>query len=123
MPNATPEQIEWFNELQRVTTSPDNAVELMTAAGRINIVDLLPRVQCPTLVLHGRDDAAIPLSEGRLLAARIPGARFVELPTCNHIVVPPEPAWRIFLEELANFLEWDKDEKIEASRQIAARSQ
>jgi pimeloyl-ACP methyl ester carboxylesterase/DNA-binding winged helix-turn-helix (wHTH) protein len=120
MPGATPEQADWFNELQRVTTSPDNAVELMMAAGRINIVDLLPKVQCPTLILHGRDDAAIPISEGRLLAARIPGARFVELPTCNHIVVPPEPAWELFLEELGRFLGWKESEGLEARGRIAA---
>ena len=123
MPNATPEQADWFNELQRVTTSPDNAVELMMAAGKINVVDLLPRVQCPTLVLHGREDAAIPISEGRLLAARIPGARFVELPTCNHLVVPPEPSWGLFLQELGKFLEWDEGAKAGIRERLASNSQ
>ena len=121
MPNATPEQANWFNELQRVTTSPDNAVQLMMEAGKINIVDLLPKVKCPTLVLHGRDDAAIPVTEGRLLAARIPGAKFVELPTCNHLVIPPEPAWDIFLEAVSEFMEWDKGEKVAiAGRQASS---
>jgi len=122
MPNATPEQADWFNELQRVTTSPDNAVNLMMEAGKINIVDLLPKVKCPTLVLHGRDDAAIPVTEGRLLAARIPGAKFVELPTCNHLVIPPEPAWDIFLEAVSEFMEWDKDEKVATAWRQASRS-
>jgi len=111
MPNATPEQTNWFNELQRVTTSPENAVQLLTEVGRINIVDLLPKVKCPTLVLHGRDDAAIPIAEGRLLAARIQGAKFVELPTCNHLVIPPEPAWDIFLEAVSEFMGWGKAEQ------------
>jgi len=122
MPNATPEQVDWFNELQRVTTSPDNAVQLMMEAGRINIVDLLPKVKCPTLVLHGRNDAAIPVTEGRLLAARIPGAKFVELPTCNHLVIPPEPAWNIFLEAVSEFMEWDKEEKAAISMRQASSS-
>lgn len=49
MADATPDQADWFNELQRVTTSPENAVQLLTEAGKINVVDMLPRVQCPTL--------------------------------------------------------------------------
>jgi pimeloyl-ACP methyl ester carboxylesterase/DNA-binding winged helix-turn-helix (wHTH) protein len=122
MPEATPEQADWFNELQRVTTSPENAVQLILEAGRINIVDLLPRVKCPTLVLHGRDDAAIPVTEGRLLAARIPGAKFVELPTCNHLVVPPEPAWEVFLHEVSEFMEWNPGKEAAAARRRASIS-
>ena len=122
MPEATPEQSDWFNELQRVTTSPDNAVELMMEAGKINVVDLLPRVKCPTLVLHSREDAAIPVTEGRLLAARIPGAKFVELPGCNHLVVPQEPAWGVFLQALGEFMEWDEGEKVAASGLQASSS-
>ena len=121
-PTATPEQADWLNELQRVTTSPDNAAQLMVEAGKINIVDLLPKVKCPTLVLHGRDDASIPLAEGRLLAARIPGAKFVELPTCNHLVIPPEPAWDIFLEAVSEFMEWDKGGKVAVAQPQALSS-
>jgi len=54
MPDATPDQADWFNELQRVTPSSENAVQLLTEAGKINVVDMLPRVQSPTLVLHCR---------------------------------------------------------------------
>ena len=115
MPQATPEQSDWFNELQRVTTSPDNAVQLMLEAGKINVVDLLPRVKCPALVLHSGEDAAIPVTEGRLLAARIPAAKFVELPSCNHLVVPQEPAWGVFLQALGEFMEWDKVNKVAAA--------
>ncbi|HYD16409.1 MAG TPA: alpha/beta fold hydrolase [Candidatus Nanoarchaeia archaeon] len=117
MPDATPEQSDWFNELQRVTTSPENAVQLLAEAGKINVVDLLPKVQCPTLVLHSRDEAAVPIKEGRLLAARIPGAKFVELPSRNHLVIPQEPAWEIFVRELGKFMEWD-----EAAAQSATAS-
>ncbi len=107
MPDATPEQMDWFNELQRVTTSPENAVQLLAEAGKINVVDYLPQVQCPTLVLHCKNDAAIPMKEGRLMATRIPGAKFVELPSRNHLVIPPEPAWDIFVRSVGEFLEWD----------------
>ena len=108
MPDASPEQIDWFNELQRVTTSPENAIQLLNEGGKINIVDLLPKVKCPTIVLHSRDDAAVPVAEGRMLAARIAGAKFVELPSRNHLVIPPEPAWEIFLKNLSDFLGWNQ---------------
>ena len=109
MPDASSEQLNWFNELQRVTTSPENAFQLLSEAGKINVVDYLPLVKCPTIVFHSRNDAAIPVSEGRLLAARIPGATFIELPSRNHLVIPPEPAWDIFLQHLSEFLGWKQE--------------
>lgn len=115
IPDAPAEQMDWFNELQRVTTSPENAVQLLTEAGNINVVDLLPKVQCPTLVLHSAGDAAIPISEGRLIAARIPGARFVELPSRNHLVLAHEPAWGVFAREVRGFLEEDAAEQARRS--------
>jgi DNA-binding winged helix-turn-helix (wHTH) protein/pimeloyl-ACP methyl ester carboxylesterase len=118
MPEATPEQADWFNELQRVSTSPENAVQLLAEAGRVNVIDQLPLVKCPTLVLHCKDDAAVPVSEGRLIAARIPGAKFVELPGRNHVVTPKEPAWPEFLATVGNFLGW----KTEAVNHVAHRS-
>ncbi len=108
MPDATPEQAQWFNELQRVTTSPENAVQLLFEGGKINVVDLLPKVQCPTLVLHSRDEFAVPIAEGRLVASRIPGAKFVEVPSRNHLVIPQEPAWAIFVAELGRFMGWQE---------------
>jgi pimeloyl-ACP methyl ester carboxylesterase/DNA-binding winged helix-turn-helix (wHTH) protein len=113
IPDATPEQLDWFNELQRVTTSPENAVRLMSEASKINVVDYLPRVNCPTIVMHSREDAAVPISEGRMLAARIAGAKFVELPSRNHLVIPPEPAWDVFVKHLSEFLGWDKASSVQ----------
>jgi pimeloyl-ACP methyl ester carboxylesterase len=106
MPGATSEQMDWFNELQSVSASPDNAAELMREAGHINVVDLLPQIRVPTLVLHCEDELAVPFDEGRLLAASIPGARLVPLPGRNHLVLPTEPAWPLFLRELGDFLGW-----------------
>jgi len=122
IPDAPSEQMDWFNELQRVSTSPENAVQLLSAASRINVVDLLPKVQCPTLVLHCSGDAAIPVSEGRLMAARIPGARFVELPSRNHLVMAHERAWEIFTREVAGFLQEDAAQHTGGSVGRAARS-
>ena len=52
----------------------------------ISIRALLPLVSVPTLVFHADRDRVIPAEEGRILAAEIPGARFVSLSTRNHIL-------------------------------------
>ena len=92
IPSGTPEQMRWFNDLQRMTTSPENAVRIRRANENIDITDLLPQIRIPTLVLHCRNDAAQPHEEGRILAAGIPGARFVTLEGDNHLILESDPA-------------------------------
>jgi DNA-binding CsgD family transcriptional regulator len=104
IPNATPEQMEWFDELQRVTTDAKTAVRIRHARNRDQVTDDAKRVRCPTLVIHARDDALAPFAEGRLLATLIPGARFVALESHNHILLADEPAWPQFRAEVRNFL-------------------
>lgn len=104
IPGASLEQQHWFNELQRTSTSPANAMRLLTVASAIQVEDLLAKVSCPTLILHAVNDAAVPFEEGRLMASLIPGARFVPLESANHLLLESEPAWRRFLEEAGSFL-------------------
>jgi DNA-binding SARP family transcriptional activator/pimeloyl-ACP methyl ester carboxylesterase/predicted ATPase len=104
IPEATPEQIQWFNELQRITSTPENAARLVEAASGFNVSELTPCVQVPTLVIHARDDAVVPFEEGRRLAATIPGAQFVMLDSKNHILLENEPAWQRFLDVVGHFL-------------------
>ena len=104
IPEATAEQIQWFNDLQRITAPAENAVRIRRACDEIDVGSMLPEVNVPTLVLHCRDEAAVPFAEGRELAAMIPGARFVALEGRNHIILENEPAWPRFLEEVRNFL-------------------
>lgn len=104
LPEGTAEQMQWFNDLQRITTSPENAARIFEATGVIEVSDLLARVKVPTLVLHCRNDAAQPFEEGRRIAAGIPGARFVALEGNNHLILENEPAWGRFLEEVEAFL-------------------
>ena len=103
VPEATSEQIRWFNELALHTASPDNAVRLEEAFHQQDFTDLARAVTTPTLVLHGRDDMAVPFSEGRLLASEIPGAEFVPLDSANHILLETEPAWAEFLAHVDEF--------------------
>src|SRR6185295_16231204 len=104
IPGATDEQLGWFNELCRKTTSPETAARLLEARGQIEVTRLLPRVRTPTLVLHAREDNVTPLDEGRRLAAGIPGAQFVELDSRNHILLDGEPAWDRFREAVLDFV-------------------
>jgi len=108
IPDATPEQAQWFNDLQRITTSPENAVRIRRAIGEIDVSDLLSQVAAPTLVLHCRDDAVGPFDLGRRMAAGIPGARFVALEGRNHMMLEDEPAWPRFLREVESFLAEDR---------------
>ncbi len=104
IPGASAEQMHWFNDLQRASTSPENAVRFMEEFDRIDVRGLLAQLDLPALVLHGRDDRRVPFEEGRRLAAAVAGARFVPLESQNHILLEDEPAWRAFLGEARRFL-------------------
>jgi DNA-binding CsgD family transcriptional regulator len=104
MPEATPEQAQWFNDLQRLSTSPENAVRMSVTSYSFDHSELASAVSVPTLVLHGREDAVVPFEQGRQLAALIPGAQFVALESKNHILLEDEPAWERFLSEVRAFL-------------------
>lgn len=112
MPEGTPEQIHWFNDLQRISTSPENAARIEETVYNIDISDLAPKVSVPTLVLHARDDAMIPFEEGRKLAAMIPNAHFAPLESKNHLLLESEPAWQHFLNEVVNFVSIEQTEPL-----------
>jgi len=107
IPDAGPEQVEWFNDLQRLSTSPENAARMMEEFARIDVRGVLGDVKTPTMVFHSDADLVIPFHEGRLLAAGIPGARFVPLPSRNHLVLEHEAAWQVLVRELGEFLGWN----------------
>jgi pimeloyl-ACP methyl ester carboxylesterase len=104
MPTATKEQMEAFNELQRLSGSPEGAVRYLETVAELDVRDLLPKVRAPTLVLHVRDELTVSIDRGRELAAGIPGARFVALPGKNHVLLEQDPGLPRFFEELSDFL-------------------
>lgn len=104
IPSAKAEEADWFNELQRITASPENAARLLSSLGNVNVSERLSHVTQPTLVIHCRDDARVPYSSGRELAAGIPGAKFVTLESANHLLLEHDPAWPRFLAEMRAFL-------------------
>jgi len=104
LPNGSPEQIKWFADLQRTTTTAENAARIRSTWDDIDVADLLPRIHVPTLVLHARHDNVVPLEQGRSMAAAIPNARFVTLESDNHVLLAGEPAWDKFFIEVEEFL-------------------
>ncbi|WP_167759408.1 alpha/beta fold hydrolase [Mycobacterium sp. PS03-16] len=104
LPDGTRADWAAFDQLQRRTTSPENAVRFLTEFGRIDVRDEAERVRCPTLVLHSRDDHRVPMRFGEELAALIPAARLVALDSNNHLLTATEPAWQVFCGEVDAFL-------------------
>lgn len=104
LPDANPQELAWFNEFQRQTTSPENAARFLSAFGDIDVKDLLAEVQVPTLVLHSRGDRRIPFDVGRDIAARIPNAQFVGLESDGHLLLGREPASDEFVRAVESFL-------------------
>ena len=107
LPEGTAEQIRWFSDLQRITTSPQMGARLLDTAATIDVTELAPKVRAPTLVLHATGDAVTTFGQGRMLAALIPGARFVPLEGRNHVLLESEPAWTRFADEVHRFLAED----------------
>jgi pimeloyl-ACP methyl ester carboxylesterase/DNA-binding CsgD family transcriptional regulator len=103
IPGGSIEQLHWFNELQRMSTSPANAARFLSEFDRIDVMATAARVRCPTVVLHARGDERVPFDEGRLLAAQIPGAQFVPLDSHNHVLLA-EPAWDTFTGVVSEFI-------------------
>lgn len=103
-PDATDEEAQWFNELQRISASPEGAQRLQRALGVIDVRHLLRQVKVPTLILHSRDDSVVPFEAGRILARFIKGARFVPLDSPNHLILAHEPAWPEAIAHIREFL-------------------
>jgi pimeloyl-ACP methyl ester carboxylesterase/DNA-binding CsgD family transcriptional regulator len=121
VPEGSPGQMAWLDEMMRASTSPTTAERLRRIWGEVDVTDLLAGIRAPTLVAHGRGDLAVPFEEGRLLATRIPGARLVPLATRNHVLLADEPAWQVFVHELRDFLGHPAAPPLAAGEELSAR--
>lgn len=104
MPSATAEELNWFNEFQRRTTSPENAVRFLSAFGDIDVRERLSEVSVPTLVIHSLGDRRIPVTTGRDIAAAIPNAEFLGLDSDGHLLLGREPASQVFVKAVSEFI-------------------
>ena len=104
LPEGSGEQVRALTELQRRSTTAENAVRIRDAIDKIDVTALVSKVTAPTLVLHIRHDSVAPLEQGRIIASSIPGARFVSLEGDSHFLLPGLPAWERCMEEIDAFL-------------------
>jgi pimeloyl-ACP methyl ester carboxylesterase/DNA-binding CsgD family transcriptional regulator len=109
LPEGTPEQFAWFNNLQLISTSPANAVELERSYNHVDVRELAKTIKVPTMVIHAKHDAAVTFRWGREAAGYIPGARFTILDSKNHVLLQTEPAWQYFWSEFYRFLGVDAE--------------
>jgi pimeloyl-ACP methyl ester carboxylesterase/class 3 adenylate cyclase len=101
IPDADPAMTAWFQRRGRASLSPAGARDLILMNSKADVRDVLPAVQCPTLVLHRSGDLDTRVEEGRYIAERIPDARFVELPGDVHV---PWVDMSPILDEIEEFL-------------------
>ncbi|MGO9047381.1 MAG: adenylate/guanylate cyclase domain-containing protein [Xanthobacteraceae bacterium] len=74
----------WFARFERLGASPAAVMSYMRMNSQIDISDIVPTIQVPTLVIHRTQDVTINVEAGRYLAKHIPGARYLELPGSDH---------------------------------------
>ena len=70
----------------------------------IDVTDFAPKVECPTLLVHSRDELRVPAANAWEIASLIPDAELISLPSRNHILQADEPAWDRFLSVVDEFL-------------------
>ena len=104
IPGGTLDQHRWWTELQQLTASAEGAARTLERFHEVDVTETAAQIRVPTLVMHARGDIAVPFEEGRHLAATIPGARFIELDSANHVLLDSEPAWPVFLDSLRDFV-------------------
>jgi pimeloyl-ACP methyl ester carboxylesterase len=92
----------WYARLERNSASPATTIEILRLNFQIDIRDVLPAIDVPTLVLHRADDTVVDAANGRYLAARIPEASYVELRGFDHIPIIGDVD--AILDELEEFL-------------------
>jgi class 3 adenylate cyclase/pimeloyl-ACP methyl ester carboxylesterase len=104
MPGASAEEAAYFNDFQKACGPAENIARFREMFDEMDVSKLLPKVTVPTLVIHSEEDSVAPLSEGRYLAASIPGARFVMLKSKNHMLFENEPDFPKFLQSIRDFV-------------------
>jgi pimeloyl-ACP methyl ester carboxylesterase len=109
-------EVESFLQMLRFGSSPGALEALHRMNKEIDVRQVLPSVRVPTLILHGSEDAIVPLDVARYVASRIPTARVVEIPGVGHLAFG-DPAASLIGDEIEGFLKdvweaggWDEAE-------------
>jgi pimeloyl-ACP methyl ester carboxylesterase/DNA-binding winged helix-turn-helix (wHTH) protein/class 3 adenylate cyclase len=80
-----PQFREWWAAYLRMGASPAAALALTQMNAEVDVRSVLPSIRVPSLVIHRRDDACLPVEGGRFIASLIPGAKYVELEGKDHL--------------------------------------
>jgi pimeloyl-ACP methyl ester carboxylesterase/DNA-binding CsgD family transcriptional regulator len=104
LPDAVGAVVAEFVMLQQASAAPSDAARIGAAHVAVDVTAQAARVVAPALVLHLKDDVFVPFEQGRILAALIPGSRFVPLAGRSHVLLPEAPAWPRLLAEVSEFL-------------------
>ncbi|MEL7115816.1 MAG: alpha/beta fold hydrolase [Pseudomonadota bacterium] len=91
-------------EIMNKACPAENMLKMRKAFNNASVVDLLPKVQCPTLIVHARNDSIHPLSQARMLATGIPNSELLVLESANHVPMPGSADWSGFVASTIDFL-------------------
>ena len=94
---------EWWGRYERLSASPGAAASLFQMMAEMDIRDILPNIQAPTLIIHRTEHSVVPIESARYLADNIPGARLVELPGADALPYTPTGGDDV-LDEIQEFL-------------------
>ena len=83
-PSLGPAELAEVSRYYKRSASPAAALALMKMNTLVDVRDILPTIGTTTVVMHATGDRDAHVEEGRYIASRIPGARFVELPGADH---------------------------------------
>tara|TARA_B100000902_G_C27308127_1_gene916777 strand:+ start:1214 stop:2605 length:1392 start_codon:yes stop_codon:yes gene_type:complete len=104
IPEGSKEQMDSFNNIMKITTSAKNAAKISSVNDQIDVSDILLKLEVPTLIFHCTDDARVPISEGKFMAANIKNSKFIPIKSKNHVLLETEQGWGLFKEEVTKFL-------------------
>jgi pimeloyl-ACP methyl ester carboxylesterase len=105
IPEGSKEQMDSFNNIMKIATSAKNAAKISRVNDQINISDILSKLDIPTIIFHCTDDARVPISEGKFMAANIKNSKFIPIKSKNHVLLETEDGWALFKEEVTKFLD------------------
>jgi DNA-binding winged helix-turn-helix (wHTH) protein/alpha-beta hydrolase superfamily lysophospholipase len=103
-PGASKEELDSLIEIQLASAAPAFAVRIRQAIDKMDVTEDLAKVQAPTLVIHASNDALNAVSQGRLVAAGIPGAEYHQVDSNNHMPLPSDPAWQEIVAAQLEFI-------------------
>lgn len=104
MPDASKEQMQWFNNFQKLCGPAENMARFRATFDDMNVTRLLSKITAPTLVLHSDRDSVAPLSEGKLLASKIQNSSFVQLNSANHMLFETERDFAKMIKNIDKFI-------------------